>query len=69
MVGDGRCWWRSWWLLLVLLVWGLAGRNAAGARGSRLPDGLGVGGGGWRVLVVLCGAWLGLVACIEPTDV
>ena len=69
MVGDGRCWWRSWWLLLVLLACGLAGGSAAGARGSGLPDVLGGGGGGWRVLVVLCGAWLVLVACIEPTDV
>ena len=56
-------------LVLVLLACGLAGRSAAGARGSGLPDGLGGGGGGWRVLVVLCGGWLVLVACIEPTDV
>ena len=26
-------------------------------------------GGAQRVLVVLCGGWLVLVACIEPTDV
>ena len=33
-------------LVLVLLACGLAGRSAAGARGSGLPDGLG-GGRGW----------------------
>ena len=58
-------------LVLVLLACGLAGRSAAGARGSGLPVGwaAAVVGDGWRVLVVLCGGWLVLVACIEPTDV
>ena len=53
---------------------GVACVRAGGAqrcrcKGFKVTCGLGGGGGGWRVLVVLCGGWLVLVACIEPTDV
>ena len=48
VVIDGEWMWLLW-LVLVVLARGLAGRNAASAKGSRVP--LGCAAGGERVAV------------------